>query len=353
MNNTYFYQDKPLFGLDIGYSSLKVMQIEQTPKGPKVVGYGVARFDPAAVKDGVIVDPESIAKSTKDLFEHGIVGEITTRRVALAIPVARTFNRAITLPKLDVKDLNEAVRLEAEQYIPVPLADLYLDHAQIRKTDKEMDVFAVAAPKKIVDSYMIFSRLLGLEVVAIETTIGAASRLFVEADRSDVPTILIDFGSVSTDITIFDKTVIVTGTVQGGGDNFTDGIAQKLGVTKQEAEVIKTKYGLKRSKKQAEITEVLKPILEQLLKETRRMMRYYEERYGANRKIGQIVSMGGGANMPGLSEYMTDALRMPVRLSAPWQHVGFSKLQPPTDVEKSMYITVCGLAMMHSKEIFV
>jgi len=195
---------------------------------------------------------------------------------------------------------------------------------------------------------------LGLEVVAIETTIGAASRLLVEADRSDVPTVLIDFGSVSADITIFDKTLIVTGTVPGGGDDFTKRIAEKLQVTPQEGHVIKTKYGLRYSKKQKEIQDALKPDLDQLIKEVRKVIRYYEERYGADRKIGQIVTMGGGANMPGLSEYMTDALRLPVRMSDPWAHIGLSsKLQPPNSVERSIYVTVAGLSLMKPKEIFL
>lgn len=353
MNSSkYFYHDKPVFGLDIGFSNLKVMQIDWAGKHQVVSGYGVTSFDPKALEEGVIKDPESIAKVAHELFSKNLIGEITTHRVAVAIPASRSFNRSMTLPKLSTKDLIEAVRLEAEQYIPVPIDELYLDHAIIRSTDKETELLAVAVPKKVVDSYTLLVELLGLEPVTIETTIGAASRLFVQAERSDVPTVLIDFGSISSDITIYDKALIVTGTVPGGGDSFTDLIAKTLGVTKQEAHVIKTKYGLGVSKKQKEITAGLDAILEQLLKEIRRMIRYYEERSGTERKINQIVTMGGGANMPGLSEYMTNKLRLPVRMCDPWQHLDFAGLQPPNSIEKSMYVTVAGLALMNPKELF-
>ena len=204
----------------------------------------------------------------------------------------------------------------------------------------------------MVDSYLQLTNLLGLEAVAIETTIGAASRLFVQAEQSDVPTVLIDLGSLSSDITIYDQGLVVTGTVPGGGDSFTNAIADKLGITKQEAHVVKTKYGLGLSKKQKEITESLSPILDAMLKEIRRMIRYYEERSAAQRKIGQVVTMGGGANMPGLSEHMTNLLRLPVRTCDPWQHMNFDRLQPPNNVEKSMYVTVSGLALTEPKEIF-
>ncbi len=352
MGSNHFYHDKPVFGLDIGFSSLKALQIDASARKKRVVGYGVTHFDPAAIVDGVIKDPEVVAKSAFELFSNGITGDITTRRVAVAIPAARTFNRPMTLPHLKNKELAEAVRLEAEQYIPVPLDQLYLDYEIIRQTDKETELLAVAVPRKIVDSYMNLINILGLEPVAMETTIGAASRLFVETDRSDTPSVLIDFGSVSADLTIFDQALIVTGTVQGGGDNFTALISERLKVTVQEAGVIKTKYGLDLSKKQKEIIDALSPILTQLVKEIRRMIRYYEERTGSTRKLGQIVTMGGGANMPGLSEYLTSTLRMPVRMCDPWEHLDFGDLQPPHRSEKSMYVTVAGLALMDPKEVF-
>jgi type IV pilus assembly protein PilM len=352
MASTLLYKDKPVFGLDIGFSSLKVMQVDISGKKHLVRGYGVTSFDHASVADGVIVDPEAIARVTYDLFDKNLIGDITTRRVALAIPAARTFNRTVQLPKLSKKDLSAAVKLEAEQYIPLPLDDLYLDYDIISQTEAGTELLLVAAPRRIVDSYMTLARLLGLDVVNIETTIGSGSRLFVQAETSEVPTVLIDFGSISSDITIYDKTLIVTGTVPGGGDSFTNLISDKLKVTRQEAHIIKTKYGLGLSKKQQEITDGLSPLLEQILKEVKRMIRYYEERSGTERKIGQVVTMGGGANMPGLADYMTNALRLPVRMCDPWQRLQFDGLQPPNTAEKAMYVTVAGLAMMNPKEIY-
>jgi len=352
MNNTYFYQDKPVFGLDIGFSSLKIMQLSVQNNRQTIIGYGVASFDSAAIVDGVITNPEVIAKVIYELFEKNLVGDITTRRVAVAVPAARTFTRTITLPALNNKDLADAVRLETEQYVPVPIDELYFDYSTISKTDKEIEVLAVAVPKKLVDSYVQLTSLLGLEVVAIETTINAESRLFKQAEQSDVPTVLIDLGSLSSDITIYDDGIVVTGTVMGGGDSFTKTISEVLGVTKAEAHVIKTKYGMSKSKKQDEIIAGLRPQLDQMLKEIRHMIRYYEERSGSKLKIGQVVTMGGGANIPGLSEHMTNLLRLPVRMCDPWQHLDFHGLQPPNSVEKSMYVTVTGLALMNPKEIF-
>jgi type IV pilus assembly protein PilM len=354
MNNTYFYKDKPLFGLDIGYSSIKVMQVEPEGKYQCVVGYGVGGFDSNAIKDGVIVDHESIARSATELFKKNIIGQINTRRVALSIPAIRVFTRTITLPLIKDDELAEAVRLEAEQYIPMPIDELNMDHTVIKRSEKEIDVLAVAIPKKIMESYMQLTQILGLEPVAFDTSILAAARLFErQGEQHDIPAVLIDFGSESADISVHDKTVIVTGTIPHGGDIFTDLIAKKLGVTRDEAHVIKTRYGLGKSKKQAEITEVLQPAIDQITKEIRRMIRYHEERSSSDQKIGQIITMGGGANMPGLSEYFTSALRLPVRMCDPWQSFKLRHhLEPPSAHEKSIYVTAAGLSLIKPREVF-
>lgn len=348
-----FYRDKPLFGLDIGFSSIKVMQLASNDKKSTVVGYGVNSFDAKDVDNGIIVNLENVAASTLDLFKHHLIGDITTKRVAMSVPAARTFVRLLTLPKLEDKDMDEAVRLEAEQYIPVAIDDLYIDYELIRQNDKEQDILVVAVPKRLVDSYVKLAKILGLELVFIETTLGSTGRLFHHTDQQDIPTALIDFGSVSADVTVYDNSLVVTGTIPGGGDDFTRLIMEKLGVTRQEAHVIKTKYGLGVSKKQKEILDALSSNLELIDKEIKRMIRYYEERSNTTKKIGQVVTLGGGANMPGLSEYLTDKLRIPVRSCDPWQSINFGNLQPPSTMEKSIYITVTGLALIDPKVIFV
>ncbi len=354
-NSSHFFKDKPLFGLDIGSSSIKVMQLERRNNSgeSRVTGYGVGEYDPNAIQDGVITDYNSLAQSIKDMFEHNIVGEVNTRRVAVSIPANRTFTRSMSLPKIKDADLMQAVKLEAEQYIPVPIDDLYIDYSVIEKTEKGIELLAVAVPKKVVDSYMNLVEVLGLEPVAFDTTILSAGRLFQhQVNSNDVPAVLIDFGSGSVDITIYDKGVIVTGTVPGGGDEFTEIIAKKLDISLQEAHIVKSKYGLSKSKKQADITEALSPNIDKLAKEIRRMIRYHEERSGSTRKIEQIITMGGGANMPGLSDYLTNNMRIPVRTCNPWQDFNMAKLQPPHTLEKSLYVTVSGLALIDYQELF-
>lgn len=354
-----FYHDKPLFGLEIGHGSMKVMQVALPPKeakgkktSPRLIGYGAATFDTGAQKDGVMIKPEIAAKAALELFRGRLIGDITTKRVAIAIPAYRTFTRSLRLPKLKPKELDEAVQLEAEQYIPLPLEELYLDYDIVGEIDGSLELFAVATPRNIVDSYLDLARILGLETVMIEPTLSSLGRLFSFDKQSDVAAIIINLGAVSSDISIFDRQVLVTGTVQGGGEDFTRSIQDKLGVSFKEAAVIKTRYGLDVSKKQSEIKDALEPTLREIVKEIRRMVRYYAERYGAQRPIQQVITLGGGANMPGLNEYLTEAMHLAVRHGEPWQYIDSKGLQPPHASDRPMYCTAAGLSLIHPKEMF-
>ena len=83
------------------------------------------------------------------------------------------------------------------------------------------------------------------------------------------------------------------------------------------------------------------------------MIRYYEERYNKTHKISQIVLMGSGANLPGLSDRMTDGLRLPVRTSDPWQQLAYlPHITPLAQNERGAFITAAGLAVASPKELF-
>lgn len=330
------------------------MQCEAGGKMPKVLGYGSASFDPKAAgfKDGVIKHPEVIAEATKQLFDKDFKGELTTRRAAMALPSYRSFSRAMQLPHLTGNDLRQAVELEMEQYIPVPLKDLYLDYTVTRRSANEIELFAVGVPREVVDSYLGLAQTMGMEPVLIETTMAAASRLFGLDKNSDVASVIIDFGSLTADIGIYNKTTLVTGTVPAGGMVFTQLIKEKLKVSEAEAGYIKTRYGLSKSKKQEVIVSALKPTLQKIIAEIRRMSRYYEERYGSTNTISQVVILGGGSNMPGLGDYITETLRIPTRTYNPWNLIDYGKLELPPAPDRLMYATVAGLSMVDPKEIF-
>ncbi len=353
-NTIYFYKDRPVFGIDIGFGNVKAMQLNYD-KRIQVAGYSNTNFDEAFISKGVVTQPKLLSEAILNMFSNKLVGKITTNRVVLSIPAIYTFSRIINLPKnIDSRDLKDAVSTEIQQYLPLASNELYSDFTLLPSSADQYRILSVAVSKLIVESYMTLVELLGLEIVAIEPTTTATNRLFGLTDQHKVPTVLIDVGSISTDITVYDNDLVVSGTVTGGGEQYTDAIKKALSVTVQEASTIKARYGLNLSKKQAEITKALMPLTDEIIKEVRRMVRYFEERINDNKKkIGQVVMLGGGANIPGLSDYLTNILRLPVRTFDPWSTISFGSLQLPPNGEEAIYSTVAGLASLKPEEPFL
>jgi type IV pilus assembly protein PilM len=197
------YHDKPVFGLDIGRSTLKIMQVEPGVKMPVVCAYGSAQFDPAAIVDGVIVDPETVIKTIHSLCTNSIVGELATKRVAMSIPNEYSFSRVLSLPALSNEDMKSAVMSEAERSIPLKLDDLYYDYRVLElDASGNREVQLVATPKKIVDSYILVIEALGLELAAIETNIGAVTRMVTQSEGDDVVSLIVDLGSTAADLSL-------------------------------------------------------------------------------------------------------------------------------------------------------
>lgn len=348
----FLFEDKPLFGLDIGLGTVRVMQVSSTKTRPKVIGYGEASFDPSYITNGIISRPLELAGVIQKLFKHSLVGGITTRRIALSLPISKAFTRSVEMPKLTEKELETAVATEVEQYIPANAESLYVDHTSAQTDKDTWTVFIVAMPRRIVDSYLSLGRLLGLEVVAIQTSSGAGAYLFGRDPQSSLPCVLVDFGSQSADITVYDQNPIVSGTVACGGEEITKLIRESLQVSEREAIIIKSKYGLSYSKKQKQIEKSLSGPLDVLTKEIQRSVRYFDERSKSKRNIAQIVIMGGGANMPGIADYLTNQLRIPVRAFDPTAYIDFGHLQPISVGERMSYVTATGLSIINPRKVF-
>jgi type IV pilus assembly protein PilM len=347
-----FYNKKPLFGFDLGHGSIKIVQLDYSGKNPQLQAYGTISFDPNSIKEGVVVDFETVSKAAHELISSHLTGAITSRRIAASLPVLHSFSRIINLPLMEEKDIKEAVRTEAGQYIPVPLNDLYLDYQQVEKRHDGQDYLVSAAPKKVVDSYLELFNKLGLELVCLEPSILSVTRVVQHAQKHDIPTLVIDCGSITTDLIIYNKSVVrVTGTIKFGGEELTKSIMAKFNLPYEQAANMKRTYGVNPGEKQPEMVAALAQNLQFLAAEIKKISRYYEERdKDRNVKVGQVVILGGGANLPGLSTYMTSELRIPTKLADIWQNIETTHVKKPSTVETSMYATAAGLATIKPEE---
>lgn len=352
MHVPLFYKQKPVFGLDIGQTTVKVVQLKKAGRDIGVAAYGYAAFDGSATNKGEIVKPDAVAKALSPLLEKQLIGDLTTNRTAVSIPVAHTFTRILTLPKMTDRDLRQAVELEAEQYIPVPLEELYLEYEVINSfTDKESgekknEVTVVGTPKKIVDSYLKLIAQLGLETDRIEPSLFSIMRSAQFSRPTNKPKVVIDFGAKSSDLAIYDtKNIRVISTIDTGGDHITEQLVNKLGLTSKQAFSLKARHGIAKSPYQQKVAQALLPILTELSEEVQKMIRYYQDRQDIETDIDGIMLVGGGANMPGLTSFLKQLTGLEVMLCDPWENLKLGHMQPPHKLEVTLYNTAIGLAL--------
>jgi type IV pilus assembly protein PilM len=339
MSGKLFYRDRPVFGLEIGQTGLHAMSLT---KKRKVLGYGNVDLDPAKLEESLIAKNDYLSDGIKDLLDNKIIGRISSSRVVLSAPTARTFTRSLTLPVSAEENLLEAVQLESEQYIPVPISELYMDFSVIARTKGTIEVMMCAVPKQLVDALVTACQKAHLQPVLVEPAILSLARLIHITEEGHLPTIIIDIGAASSDIAILDKNIRVTGGAPVGGHTFTLAISKQLNLSLDEAHQLKVRSGLGIGAKQENIHQAVKPQLDKIITEVRKVIRYYTERIGATSKVEQVVIVGNGSNMAGIGDYFTETLVMPARIGSPWQLMDFGKLAEPSHTLRARYMTASG-----------
>lgn len=357
MKTPLFYHKRPIFGLDIGSQTVKFLQLESHQKHASVKAYGSVATDQKIMNGGVITNIPKAAELVDSLLAEHVKGTLTTNRVVMSIPVSHVFTRVLTLPTMSKKELQSAIQLEVEQSVPMPSKNLYYDYETTDTGDTEnMLVRMVAAPRDIVDSYTEVCDMLGLDLALVQTNIEADAQLCMKYEDliPDSPYIIVDVGGDSIDVGILDnETLRVTGTVDAGGNSLTQAIAKALHLSPAKANDVKVKQGISAGTNQAKVKAAVAPILDKVILEIKRMNRFYEERVREGSEISQILIVGGGANMPGLGDYLTDATHIPTRVSSPWsKYITFGKLEPPEHADLPRFLTCAGLALAQSDEVF-
>lgn len=356
MKTPLFYHKRPFFGLDIGSQTVKFLQLDANQKKAVVKAYGSVATDQKIMHEGVITNISKAAELVDELLAKNMHGKLDTNRVVMSIPVAHVFTRVVSLPTMSKKELESAMQLEVEQSVPMPTKAIYYDYETTDIGDPDnMLVRIVAAPRAIVDSYVDVCDMLGLDLALVQTNIRADAQLCMmyEDLTPNSPYIVVDVGGDSIDVGILDETLRVTGTVDEGGNSLTNAIAKALHLSPAKANKIKVDQGISAGAHQAKVKTAVTPILDKVILEIKRMIRFYEERVREGSEISQILIVGGGANMPGLGDYLTDATHIPTRVSSPWgNHITFGKLEPPEHADLPRFLTCAGLALARDDEVF-
>lgn len=352
------YKPRPSFGLDVGQHTAKFLELKRSGKGYKVVGMGQCEIADGYIVEGVIAEPESLAENLRVALEKPTLGSVRAPAVTAGIPQAHVFTRTINLPAMQGEKLTEAVQWESQQYIPMPMSDLYMDYEIINAIQNidgkpaSLEVLMVAAPRAIIDSYIKLCELLRLIPNNVETSLVANHRALHPPHEKQTATLLIDAGATTIDIGIVNAHVIVSTTLTIGGDHLRAKIAQGLSVSDEHAEELLIKFGIAQSGLQDKIFASLKPELEKIMSEIKKLMKYYNERATTKHKapIENITLSGQASHMPGFAAIIHDFTKLPVTLSSAWDHYAVDQTTPLPVEDMSAYTTAFGLALRDLKE---
>lgn len=336
-------------GLDIGFSSIKMVVVSQKDNAPKLISLGmVASPKPGIVSDAEL-DLESVSQAIKTLVEEV---KPPTKDVVIALPESRIFTRVIyDLPFLSNEELSQAIVYAAEEFVPMPIQDVNLNYQVIFRSphkgpNSRTVVFVVASPKTLINKYISVLQNAGLRPQSIETEVIAVSRALVTNNQFSPTTLIIQLGALTTDYAVVSEgLILLTRSISTGGIALTRAIAQSFNFELVQAEEYKKVYGVLEDQLEGKLYQILKPIVDVIVAEGRRVIQAHE---GQNPQLGvkRVVLTGGGAQLPGIVQFFANSLGLEVQEADPWSGVQMDpNLKSKIANEGPMYSVALGLAL--------
>ncbi len=335
-----FFKRKDAVALDIGSSSIKLLQLLRTKKGWELKKLGMAGLPPEAIVDGSIIDSMTVTNTIKDLIkEHGVklkdaVSSLTGHSVII---------KKVSFPAMSEEELAESIQWEAEQYIPFPMSDVNIDF-QILGADAEgrgqMDVMLVAVKKDVINDYTNVIKEAGLNPVVIDVDSFALENM-MEINYPVTPgehMAIVNIGASITSISVLSGGLTVfTRSIPMGGNQFTEDIQRQLSVSFKDAEDMKTG---KKVEKKAEAVEEggsaeamegdmraggpgeysLEGISNNLVFEVKRSLDFFlGSSHGAF--VNKIYLSGGGSKIENFAALLQEKTSMPVEHINPFKNL--------------------------------
>ncbi|KUK76185.1 MAG: Type IV pilus assembly protein PilM [candidate division WS6 bacterium 34_10] len=331
-------------GIDFGTHSVKAVELSNITTNPKLVNFGSQTTPQGVINSEEKKDQKKLADVVKKLYNDS---KIKNTSIVVALPEFSVFTRFLEFPGVKKEELKDAVFYEAKQYIPVPIEEVRMSYVPIgfNEAKNAPRVLLVAAPLKIIESYIKVTEIAGLEIVAIETESVALGRAMYRATKQK-HVVMLDFGANSTDMSIMMEGYLVfSQSISIGSDALTQAIVNKFNFEYNQAEEYKRNYGVTPDVLENKIYNVLTPILESIVIEVNRGIEFYKNKTLTNAPT-EFFLTGDGALLPGLADYLSKALHVNATIANPWSNIQVErKFQDIISKSGPSYSVAIGLAL--------
>jgi type IV pilus assembly protein PilM len=319
-----FSKKREVIGIDIGSSSVKLVQIKDLKGSYQLLNVGIVPLPPEAIVDNTLMDTSAIVDALKSLVTS--LG-VKIKDVACSISGNSVIIRKITLPVMPVEELEDQIAWEAEQYIPFDINDVNLDF-QILSPDSvdpsKMVILLVASKRDIINDYVAVFNEAGMVLSVVDVDSFAVQNAFEinhDSGTEDV-TALINIGASVMNINVIkDGISLFTRDVQMGGNLYTEEIQKQLGLSGLEAESIKI---LASETNNIELLAVITKVNESITQEIRRSLDFYNSTASDDR-ISKVFVSGGCSKGYNLIEAISEKIDLPVERINPFAKLTFNE----------------------------
>lgn len=347
------------FGLDISDLSLKIAYLAKKPAGFKLEAAGEFPIAKGIVERGEILKEDALVSLLGDAVAS-FGKKLPTRQVVASLPEEQAFLQVIQFPRMKAEDLEHAVVFEAENYVPYSIERMYLDFQVVHPLQNHLDhtdVLLAALPRVTVDPYITVLEKAGLTSRVLEIESLALTRALIPQETAPSPVLLVDFGATRTSFVVFSgHTPRFTASIPVSSQQLNQSIMRNLKVKEEQAEALKIQHGLERQdiEEGKAVFEALVPPLSDLTEQIKRHIGYYES-HAVHQHLGKgeggirrVVLSGGGANLRGITRFLTRELELEVILGNPWVNIletSLKELPPLAFGESLKYTAALGLAL--------
>lgn len=308
------------FGLDIGSSSIKLLEI----KGKEVESIGMA-VNPLG-KNSLDLLPRE-----KNQLAEAVIGlikesKVKTKTVVMSVPESQVFTRVMSLPVMSTPEIASSIKWELDQVVPYPPDKIEISWAVMYRPKKstgneKIQVLVVAIPKNVSQTYVEFLALIGMEPLRVENEVVSLVRGVGGMRLKEETVLLMDMGASTTKLVISEgERIFNTHVVPVAGMALTRMIAENFKLDLSQAEQYKRVYGIDPSQVEGKIVQATSGLMNNLMIEIKKIV----SAFGVaepKRRLSKLVLTGGGAYLKGLMPFLVEKLALEVVLADAFEGV--------------------------------
>ncbi|MBP9663934.1 MAG: type IV pilus assembly protein PilM [Pyrinomonadaceae bacterium] len=318
-----FGKKKSVAGLDIGSSSIKMIELDGKLNNLNLVSLGFENLPADTIIDGQIMEMNVVSDVIQSVCTNH---QVNASNVVTGVSGHSVILKNIVLPAMSRDELEESIDWHAEEHIPYDLADVSLDYQVTMETEDATNVLIAACKRERIDNIKQAIQLAGKTPVVIDVDTFALQNCYevnYEPTDDEVVTLL-NIGASTMNVNIVKGTrSLFTRDITVGGSQFTDVLQRSLGLNFQQAEALKRGVAdVAEGVEEKSIEPLMNNVTEIVAMEIQKTFDFYRATTDDNEtQVQKILISGGGSKLIGLADELSQRLELPVEVLDPFRRI--------------------------------